>query len=129
MDLFECNNRIIKSEVLDEIVLFTISFFFRLYISNYKANSKKNILQCVVFFYRSVYVTSSHTHFEIYFTLFFNTLLLFLLGYFCVRVPFTYSSVQCMILYTTILYHFILYCIIFTRRFCCFLFIFYLLLF
>jgi hypothetical protein len=71
--LFECNKRIIKSEVLDEIVLFTISFFFRLYISNYKANSKKNVLQCIVFFYRSVYVTSSRTHFEIYFTLFENS--------------------------------------------------------
>ena len=101
--------RIIKSGVLNEIVLFTISFCFRLYISNYKANSKKNILQCILFFYRSVCVMMSHTHFEIYFTLFeiraysdllyvslcFNTLLLCLLYTFVIgyRVHIVVDSV------------------------------------
>jgi hypothetical protein len=66
-------------------------------------------------FFTGVCVMMSHTHFEIYFTLFeiraysgllyvslcFNTLLLYLLVYFCDRVPCTHSSGQCMILYTT----------------------------
>jgi hypothetical protein len=40
----------------------------------------------------------------LYVSLCFNTLLLYLLVYFCDRVPCTHSSGQCMILYTTVVY-------------------------